>query len=254
MWQKVQMVTLIRVRKRVLMAIGIAGAATCAAQFDVGPMAGGYLYVLNASDGSGGSPSVGSGQAFPATASFFYRDRRPTNGNFFAELDWRHRAFIAHLDEGGLGGGTRTDLDVRLDHLYLTFGPEFGRRSMTFRIGLQLGWLLGGSMEGTSHGWSMYPPPQGDWSKHTITGSVQEQFKGDQRLLLAARYQRALNGTLSLSVDPFISSSLSSMLVSGDNVIRGVDLGVRVGISRHFTGRGFWTRMRAGPLRVRMKE
>ncbi len=223
------------------------------AQFDLGLGTGGYLYVLQATDPSGGSPSVTSEQAFPINVCLSYRDRRPSAANFFAEVDWRRREFTAHLDEGGLGSGTYSIYDTRLDHLYFTFGPEYGRRSLRFRVGLQLGWLMGGWMEGTTRGWSIYPPPEGNWSRDTIPKQNPDRFCGDQRLLFAFCYSHSLNGTMSLAFDPYMSVSLSSMVVS-ENRIRGIDFGLRIGVSHHRTGRGFWTRLRAGPLRVRMKE
>lgn len=240
--------------KRLFLLVALIGLARVVqAQFEVGLAGGGYLYKLTASDPDG-SPHITSDQTFPLNACLSYRDRRASVANFFAELDWRHREFTAHLDEGGHGGGTRSVWDTRLDHLYFTVGPEYGRKSLTVRVGLQLGWVIGGSMEGTTSSWSIYPPPEGNWSKDTIPDQRPDRFRGDQRLLFAFRYTRALGESWNLSFDPFMSLSLSSMLASSDNQIRGFDLGLRIGVMRYRNGRGFWTRLRAGPLRVQMKE
>ena len=234
------------------LALALVSSLPSAGQFDLGVGVGGYLYQMSIS-GSYGSPSVTSEQSFPMTASLFYRDRIAAKGNFFAEVDWRHREFTAHLDEGSHGGGTFTTLNARLDHLYFTLGPEFGRSTLTFRVGLQLGWLVGGSMAGTSRNWSIFPPPQGDWSRDTIPLQAPTRFNGDQRLLIAFRYTPSIRRTMGFTIDPFLSLAVSSMLRSG-NKIGGIDAGLRVGVLWRRNGRGFWSRLRAGPLRVQMKE
>ncbi|HMC98415.1 MAG TPA: hypothetical protein VKG92_12215 [Flavobacteriales bacterium] len=229
--------------------VPFAVTTTCMAQYDLGLGVGAYVYTLHVSDPSGpggGSPSITSDQAFPLTASIVYRDRMPEKDcNFFAEVSWSHRSFTAHLDEGGLGGGRYTHADVKLDNLYLGFGPEWGQGPLTVRTGIQIGWVLGGTVEGYYGNWSIYPPPEGDWSKGTISGSAHDYFIGDVRWTFALRYVLNIGKNLNLYFDPYMSPSFSSMLKDGDNKIRGVDFGLRVGVFSAFKGRGFWQRFRA---------
>lgn len=225
-------------------ALGILGLVphtTLLGQFDVGLTAGAYAYALHIDVSNG---YVDETPSLPLAASLFYRSRSKGAGSFFMEMSAGRKEFDLLLDQGGLGGGVETNLAVRLDQLYFTLGPEFGKDPVTFRIGIQFGWILGGSMEGSSRSWSMYSPPQGYWGSDTIPTQRPDLFKGDTRLLFAFRYNHKVGDRGSLVLDPLMSLPLGSMLKDENIKLRSADLGLRVGYAFRFNGRGVFSDLR----------
>ncbi len=185
------------------------------------------------------------------TAALYFRDRSNPVANFFAELAWVRRDFSVHFDDIWPGGGVRTDLDVKLDHLYLTLGPEFGnaKGTLTFRSGTQIGRFLGGTANGISNRWSMYSGPN---EVQSATGRARDYFCGDIRWFTALRVSVRAWKKFSLTLEPFMSVSVSPMSWAQSSV-RSLDSGLRIGVLRGAERtksrerfRSFWKRLRAG--------
>ncbi|MEO8590696.1 MAG: hypothetical protein ABI432_15080 [Flavobacteriales bacterium] len=213
------------------------------AQFEIGASLGGYVYDLSGSSkGSPEHPTFTSSQSFPFTAAVYYRERTGRVANFFSDLSYQRRVFSTHIPSGGLGGGTDKYEDVRLDHIYLTFGPELGSDLFSFRLGLQIGCLAHSSMEGTSNSWSMGSGP----SSETLPTSKATDFTGDMRFIFAFRSGVRLGENFGMTIDPFVSIPISSMLKGKDPKILSTDLGLRIGLYRRFDKGGFWKNLRSG--------
>ena len=213
------------------------------AQFEMGASLGGYVYQLSgSSEGYHGHPTFTSSQAFPFTAAVYYRERTGRVANFFADISYQRRVFSTHIPTGGLGGGMDKYEDVRLDHIYLTFGPELGSDLFSFRFGLQFGCLAHSSMEGTSNSWSMGSGS----SSETVPTSQATDFTGDVRFLFAFRSGVGLGSNFGMTIDPFASISISSMLKGTDPKISSTDFGLRVGLYRRCEKGGFWKHLRSG--------
>lgn len=228
---------------RWLTLVGILACLNSSAQFEWGGGVGAFAQQLIVLDmGSGASYLENTKTVLPSLGIAF-RDRSPTKSNLFLELAWMHRSFFAHLDDSGKGGGVRTDIDVRLEQLYFTFGPEWGRGRNTFRLGPQFGWLLGGRVVGTEKSWAMYPQPNGDTTREIDTAAG-AYFKGDFHLLLAGRITRQVMDRLSISMEPFLAWPLVRMS-SEANVVHSIDLGLRVNLFRSYASRGLLPRLTA---------
>lgn len=219
------------------------------AQFELGAGAGAFTQLLRLQNQSSGSPYLRNDHPLLPSLTVALRDRSTTKANLFMDITWMRRMFFAHLDNSGLGGGTRTDLDVRLDHLYLAFGPEWGQGRTTFRIGMQFSAVVGGSAIGTQQGWSIYPQPGGN-PQREILASAREYFGSDVHLLIAVRMTRPISDRLLISFEPCLAPPLSAFHRDG-NAISSIDLGMRVNILRGFGARGLWPRIRPKPIERR---
>lgn len=228
-----------------ILAVAFFPAVSCA-QFELGAGAGAYTQQLRMRVGSSGGPYVRNDHTVLPSLTLAFRDRSKTKGNLFLELTWMRRMFFTHLDNSGLGGGTRTDLDVQLHQLCLAFGPEWGQGRTTFRVGMQFSALTGGSAIGTQQGWSMYPHAGGS-PQREIVADARDYFGSDLHLLFALRIVRPMTDRLLTSIEPCIALPISPFYDDG-NTISSIDLGIRVNILRRFKARGLWPRIRPKPI------
>ncbi|MBK6829697.1 MAG: hypothetical protein IPG92_02640 [Flavobacteriales bacterium] len=219
---------------------------TACAQFELGRVEVRSRSSLRVRVGSSGRPYVKNDHPVLPSFTIAFRDRSKTKGNLFMEFTWMRRMFFAHLDNSGRGGGTWTDLDVKLDHLYLAFGPEWGQGRSTFRVGMQFGAVLGGSAIGTQQGWSMHPQPGGN-PQREIRANAGDYFGWDLHLLLAVRITRPITDRLLISLEPCLAPAISPFFDDG-NTISSIDFGIRVNILRTFKARGLWPRIRPEPI------
>lgn len=194
-----------------------------------------------------------SAQSIPWTMDVYYREQGPKAVRFATGLQVVRREFFAKYDGGGLGYGSGKAVDVRLDMLYWNLQPEIcvnERGSLVFRLGPQFGWLLRGTMEGRSSTWSQGSPGSGPPS--SITSELQRRytsdFKGDIRFLFGFGFRLPLGERTALTIDPYWSTALTSMLDPevASISMRGYDAGVMVGMSWQHRGRGLWPGRRAG--------
>ncbi len=228
--------------KNIILCAVLTAQVSVRAQYEFGACLGGFVYDLSGSNkGSPYRPTFSSSQEFPFTAALYYRERTGRVANFFSDVTYQRRVFSAHLHSSGLGGGTDTFANVRLDHVYLTFGPEFGADHFSFRFGLQLGCLAHGIMEGESNTWSQISGS----SWETIPSSRASDFTGDVRFLFAFRSSVPLGGSWGMTIDPFISTPISSMLKGQDPKVVSRDAGLRIGLYRRVDRGGFWRKLRA---------
>lgn len=179
----------------------LARSGMLLAQFQLGA-GGGVFYsdLWGRSDVSPNEPTFTHVPNFSPTAAVHYRERAGRTSNFFADLGYMRRSFSTHISSGGLGGGTDEYLNVRLDHIYLTFGPEFGTDAFSARVGLQFGCLANSRMEGRSTSWSMGSGS----SSRTIAASEASDFTGDVRFLFGFR---SCTGLVSMLGSPSTRSS-----------------------------------------------
>ncbi|HRH38072.1 MAG TPA: hypothetical protein PK760_06990 [Flavobacteriales bacterium] len=121
----------------------------CQAQFDLGFAAGGYVYhPYGFEDGSLDAPTFSRKQLPSPTATVFYSERSARKANLFAQVDYTHAAFAMNTAESVHVGGTGRILNLRLDALHFTIGPEFGRGAFKGRFGIQFGGYVGARMSG----------------------------------------------------------------------------------------------------------
>lgn len=231
---------------RTLTLLLVLNVMTACAQFELGAGAGAFTQLLRMRNEGSGSPYLKNDHRVLPSLSIAFRDRSKTKGNLFLELTWMRRMFFAHLDNSGLGGGTRTDLDVKLDHLYLAFGPEWGQGHTTFRVGMQFSVLMGGSAIGTQQGWSMYPQPGGN-PQREIVANARDYFGSDLHLLFAVRITRPITDRLLISIEPCLAPPISPFF-DDSNPISSIDFGIRVNVLRTFKARGLWPRIRPKPI------
>lgn len=232
--------------RRALTLLLVLKMMTACAQFEFGAGAGVFTQLLRMRNEGSGSPYLKNDHPALPSLTIAFRDRSKTKGNLFLELTWMRRMFFAHLDNSGLGGGTRTDLDVTLDHLYMAFGPEWGQGRVTFRVGVQFSAVLGGSAIGTQKGWSMYPQPGGH-PQREIVANARDYFGSDLHLLFAVRITRPMTDRLLISIEPCLAPPISPLRDDG-NTISSIDFGIRVNILRTFKARGLWPRIRPKPI------
>lgn len=190
----------------------------------------------------------------------YYREQGPRTVRFATGLQVVRREFFAKYDGGGLGAGYGKEVDVRLDVLYWNLQPEIRmneRGSLVFRLGPQFGWLLNGTMEGNSSSWSQgspgSTPPTSDTSE--LQRRYASDFKGDIRFLFGLGFRLPLGEATALTIDPYWSTAVTSMLDPevASIAMRGYDAGVLVGLSWRHPGQGFWPWLRAGAPGSRTK-
>ncbi len=216
------------------------------AQFEWGVGAGAFTHVLSgSSEGSPVAPSVSNAAGARPLLALFYRERSKHMANFFAELSLLRSTFSTEIRSGGHYGSTKY-LDVRLDDLYLTLGPEFGSDNAGLRIGMQIGFLVNGRQEGSMQSESSLS----GLSWQTIPPSKADDFTGDLRFLASFHYKLPLKSRLGLCIDPFLSLPLSSILKGQDPKLVSQQMGFRLGVFRKSEKGGAWKALRgAAPNR-----
>lgn len=151
------------------------------AQFEWGGGVGAFAHTFSSSSkGSPIAPSVTNDDGARPLFALMYREQSEHVANLFAEVSLLRSSFSTEIFSGGHYGST-SFLDVRLDHLYLTLGPEFGTATAGLRFGLQLGMLVNGHQEGKVS----IQSPDTNLTWQTIPPSKAYNFTGDLRFLAA---------------------------------------------------------------------
>ncbi len=136
------------------------------------------------------------------------------------------RSFDGSWVSAGRAGGVRTEAHVDLDLLYIGMAPEVEldqRGRFALRMGLSVGFNVGGRMTGTRSSWGL-----GSGSEnHVFVGAPVSDLKGDLRLFLSGGLQFPLTEKSGLFVEPFCSLQVSSLTKVGRT--KGYDLGAVIG-------------------------
>ena len=223
------------------LCLALAFPLPSVAQFEWGVGGGVFIHTFSGSSGvSPFAPSVSNEGGIRPVMALTYRERSEHTGNFFAEASLLRSSFSTEIYSGGHYGSTKY-LDVRLEHLYLTFGPEFGTATAGLRFGLQLGFLVNGHEEGKV----AIQSPDTSLTWKTIPPSSANDFKGDLRFLVALHYNLRLKGRVGLCIDPFVSMPLTSILKGEEQKLKSQQMGVRLGVFKKVEKGGVWKALRS---------
>ncbi|MCC7503505.1 MAG: hypothetical protein IT229_13315 [Flavobacteriales bacterium] len=209
------------------------------AQFDVGAAVGVFDHRIDGKSGKDDHQAMHEayGAPFP-TASLYYREQREGPTNLAFELAYSRKEFSAVFQEQDLGRTNGKDLDVRLDMLHVGVIPEVKLGTMSkavVRFGLQVGFLLNSRMRGWE--WSSGPDVPGGYQRNWTEGSAKGDFGGDVRALFGFGFQIPVNERSIVTVDPYLSGSVTSMLKDAPGS-RSTEWGLRIGYAISFNGNG----------------
>ncbi len=252
MWQKVRMASGIHGRNGLMMVSAFCVGATAHAQYELGASVGAYVYEMYTPRNSPHSGEYEEDRSIPFIASVWYRERSEKGVGLGLEVQWTRKAFHANYSDGGLGSGVQYTSDVRADFLHVNIVPEIRldrKGRLMLRTGPQIGFLVGGTESGSYTSWSIVSGR----SNGTINGGrFDKQYGGDGRWLLSFGFWTALNERFSLSLDPYVSLGISS--IHDEPTMKSIDGGLKVSLGLRIPQRTIWQCLRAGALRVRMKE
>lgn len=228
---------------RVLVLLFVLRCAAVCAQFELGVGAGAYQRWLIPHDPTG-MVSVGSEAPLP-TFSLFYNERLEEHGlDLTMSLDHERRSFrVDRNDYNRSGGIDKGSLTYRWDAVCLTVAMDvylLHDHRLAVRPGMQFGWAVAGRKQGEVEQ-SGYAEVNGNntyWSnKRTVNDAITVSGT-DVRVLLGLRYRIPLSERVSLLLDPFASIALGNAHVS-DGAFRDRQLGLRIGVAYHLSGRPF---------------
>lgn len=215
--------------------------ATASAQFDFGVTTGLFGFDTKVHRSEGHMYAEYSDLGNPGwTSSVFYRERGSADVQFGLSLDFTRRSFHAKYLNGSLGGGKGADVDVELDLLHFSFGPEVylgPKHRSAMRFDLQFGCRLGARATGRSLDYGM-----GVVSK-TYDNTPIGAFGGDVRALLGFCIRVPANERWTIVLDPYVSAGLTSILKQRPHTTC-TEWGMRLGASMTSKGKGFWAKTR----------
>lgn len=146
--------------------------------------------------------------------------------NWHLSGSYVRRSFDGSWGSSGQGGSNRTGAHVDLDLLYIGLAPEVEldqRGRFSLRMGMSLGFKVGGRMTGERYSWSVSSGSQ----NQLFTGAPVTDLKGDLRLVFAAGLKFPLAERSGLFVEPVWSLQVSSLTKVGRT--KGYDLGAMIG-------------------------
>lgn len=201
---------------------------TLMAQYELGASLGAYQYSIVERKEDHAQATFDQLATPSFNASLFYRERWGKVMNLGVELQFSRKSFDARYGDGGLGGSRGTIAHVDLDLMHLSITPEMrlgGGDNAVLRIGLQIGFKLGGSMTGSS--WVIY---NGNERNSSYVGASPSDFKGDLRFLFGFGFRHRAVTPWGVTFDPYFSAAIGSILKDPPGA-KGTEFGLKMGCS-----------------------
>lgn len=198
-----------------------------AAQCDLGGTVGIHARELYGRKDQGHSSATFSEVVRPDwNVGLLYREKHGRRTNLGLELTWMRQEFNCRYYNGGLAGGTSSNVHVVLHTLNLAVLPEvrLGARSeAVVRFGVSCGFRVGGSKTG-------YRSEQ--WPYHSqienFNNDVPDEFGGELRTIIGFGFRVPTGALSGITIDPYMAYGFSSML-KVEPGSRSTEVGLRMG-------------------------
>lgn len=210
-------------------ALILAGGAA-RAQYHFGASASGAAFFMPQLSEDDGRYYARLDMRYPALSiSMLYRGARSSVANLVMELGYGRKEIVGGWSQGGLGAGSSAKGLFKFDMVQFAIAPEFrldpeGRTAI--RIGLALGWVVRDRFTGTHSAYGPNAVAYGEVSNFSIGHGG-----GELKQFVAIHSELPHKGLWVWSLDPFLSWSLFSGLVSGPRTF-DCEIGVVVSLTR----------------------